>query len=843
MFRFCITLLMLPLGFVLFAQNVSFVDGYHGGIYGHYPLEWKTRFITDNYYKHPEWRISLEIEPETWDSVKTRTPEDYNRFKKIVTSERVEFTNPTYAQPYCYNISGESIIRQFEYGIKKINSHFPDIKFTTYSVEEPCFTSSLPQILKSFGFKYAVLKCPNTCWGGYTRAHGKDLINWIGPDGTSILSVPRYECEHFVPNSTWQTKAWNNSTSYLKDCSDFGIKYPVGMCFQDAGWKNGPWLGFGINIRNNSTYVTWKEYIEKISNGKSNDNWHFSQEDVQVNLMWGSQILQRIAQQVRKSENKIVTAEKTGSLAYLENKYSYRKERMDEAWRTLMLAQHHDSWIVPYNRLKSGRTWAEEIKRWTDSTNIIADQVVAESIMSFETDKKSNNEDCFIKVFNTLGFQRNEIVRVQLPEKYIDTNFIIQGGGNTEILYTIEKGNLVSFRADVPSFGYATYKILPGKTLLKTKTETFSHSRNECVLENEFYKIVFDLQKGGTIKSLIVKNNNNKEYAKKDSVYLLGEIRGFFYDEKRYHSSKEHRARLTLLRNNLLGTTILIEGEIASHPFRQIVSLGKEQESIDFDLEIDWKQNVGIGEYKQQNRWQDNRRAFCDDRFKLNVLFPVDINSTKLYKNAPFDVCESRLVNTFFNSWDSIKNNVILNWIDLTDSENENSMALFSDHTTSYSYGKDFPLGLTLQYSGKGLWGRDYTITEPLHVKYALLPHKNKWDESSVSAKSASWNEPLITYLSSHFKFENKSFIDLQKSGYELSSVQTMNDGVLVRIFNVGGDAGIKKIKLGFPYKSIQETELNGETKQTDLSIKASSDNELLVSIPKFGLRTFYIKN
>jgi len=130
-----------------------------------------------------------------------------------------------------------------------------------------------------------------------------------------------------------------------------------------------------------------------------------------------------------------------------------------------------------------------------------------------------------------------------------------------------------------------------------------------------------------------------------------------------------------------------------------------------------------------------------------------------------------------------------------------------------------------------------------LRVKYALLPHKNKWDESSVSAESAGWNEPLITYLSSHFKFENKSFIDLQKSGYELSSVQTMNDGVLVRIFNVGGDAGIKKIKLGFPYKSIQETELNGETKQTDLSIKASSDNELLVSIPKFGLRTFYIKN
>lgn len=842
MFRIYITLLMLPLGFVLFAQNVSFVDGYHGGVYGHYPLEWKTRFITDNYYEHPEWRISLEIEPETWDSVKLRTPLDYNRFKNIVTGERVEFTNPTYAQPYCYNISGESLIRQFEYGIKKINSHFPDVRFTTYSVEEPCFTSSLPQLLNSFGFRYAVLKCPNTCWGGYTRAHGKDLVNWIGPDGTSILCVPRYECEHFETKSTWQTKAWNNSASYLKDCSDSGIKNPVGMCFQDAGWKNGPWLGFGRNIRNNSTYVTWKEYFDKISTGKTDDNWHFTQEDVQVNLMWGSQILQKIGQQVRKSENKIITAEKTGTMAYLENKYSYRKEQIDEAWRTLMLAQHHDSWIVPYNRLKSGHTWAEEITHWTENTNKIADQVVSESIKSFETDKKSNDDDSYVRIINTLGFLRNEMVSIQLPAKYSDANFIIQDITNNEISYSIDKDNRVYFQAEVPSFGYATYKILPGKPLSKTKNRNFSQKGNDCILENEQYKIVFDLQKGGTIKSLIVKNNNNKEYTKKNSDFLFGEIRGYFYEEKQFHSSKENRAKFTLINDNLVETVILIEGEIAHHPFRQTVTIGKGQERIDFDLEIDWKNNVGIGEYKQQNTWQDNKRAFCDDRFKLNVLFPVDFNSTKLSKNAPFDVCESRLDNTFFNRWDSIKNNVILNWIDLTDTDNGNSLALFTDHTTSYSYGKDFPLGLTLQYSGKGLWGRDYTITEPLRVKYALLPHKNKWNESSVSARSAGWNEPLITTISSHFSFENKCFIDLQNSGYELSSVQTLNDGVLVRIFNAGGKEGIQKIKLGFSYKSIQEVELNGNIKQSDLSIKGDSNNELLVSVPKFGLRTFHIK-
>ena len=29
------------------SQQAYFVDGYHGGIYGHYPVKWKTQFIVD----------------------------------------------------------------------------------------------------------------------------------------------------------------------------------------------------------------------------------------------------------------------------------------------------------------------------------------------------------------------------------------------------------------------------------------------------------------------------------------------------------------------------------------------------------------------------------------------------------------------------------------------------------------------------------------------------------------------------------------------------------------------------------------------------------------------------
>jgi len=196
-------------------------------------------------------------------------------------------------------------------------------------------------------------------------------VNWTAPDGTSILTSPRYACEELQPNSVWQTTAWGNETPYIEACIRQDIAHPVGMCYQDAGWRYGPWIGSGDSIRNNSIYVTWREYFERISEGRTTDDYRFPQEDMHVSLMWGSQVMQRIAREVRRAENSLSTAEKMGAIANLSNGYLYKQGDMDEAWRTLMLAQHHDSWIVPYNGLHGKGTWADHIHRWTAATDSI----------------------------------------------------------------------------------------------------------------------------------------------------------------------------------------------------------------------------------------------------------------------------------------------------------------------------------------------------------------------------------------------------------------------------------------------------------------------------------------
>jgi alpha-mannosidase len=62
----------------------------------------------------PNWKINIELEPETWARAMAVDPAAYADFKALFADQslngRIEYVNPAYAQSYNYNISGESII-------------------------------------------------------------------------------------------------------------------------------------------------------------------------------------------------------------------------------------------------------------------------------------------------------------------------------------------------------------------------------------------------------------------------------------------------------------------------------------------------------------------------------------------------------------------------------------------------------------------------------------------------------------------------------------------------------------------------------------------------------------
>jgi len=813
-------------------EKKYFVDGFHGGVYGHYPLKTYTKYMSNLHDNFPQWRMCLEIEPETWDSVAVCTPEDYQRFKDIVKSPRVEYTNPSYAQPYCYNVSGESLIRQFEYGIKKLHQHFPDMTFSSYAVEEPCFTSALPMILKGFGFKYASIKCPNTCWGGYSAAHGGELVKWTGPDGTYLIASPRHAVEA-LGKDVWTTIANDNKDEYIDACRKAGFKHPVGMTFQDAGWTLGPWIGYGEKNKTNSTYCTWTEYFEQICTDVEAEEYIFSQEDCLGSLMWGTQVLQQIAREVRASEINITNAEKMSVIANLANGFTYNQAAIDEAWRTLLLSEHHDSWIVPYNGLQGNGTWATHIKDWTESCDRIASGV---SMKAAYSSMKRDGES-IIRIFNTTGNRRNETVSLNLASLAFTEDIVVKNSKgdlvDSEIAFCDGELKLL-FNADVPAFGYASYRIEQDEAA--SKKLAYNIGKSVKVLQNDMYRIEFDTKRGGVIKSLIDLKNGGKEIIDKSSSFSFGELRGYFYDEGVSHSSCESPANIIIVEDNSYVKKVRICGLIANQPFTQTITLKAGSPVIDFDLTIDWKANVGIGAYRQKDAYNNPERAFYDERGKLNIYFPSKCEGGQLYKNAPFDVCKSKLDNTVFTNWNNIKHNIILDWVDIE--KNGNGFAIFSDHTTSYSYG-DTPLALTVQYSGNGLWGINHDLNGPTDLHFALMPHSQGWEELEES--NLHWSEPLIANVLKA-DAEDKEFIRLENCGYEVSAAHMVGEDILVRFYNATGDSGEKQIEIAPCFSCATEVDLSGNAlNQVQLGEK-DDFKTLPVKMNRFAIKTYILK-
>lgn len=824
------TTIALALGVNSHAQQAYFIDGYHGGVWGHYP-DWNTRFMVDMLNKNPYWKINLEIEPETWDRAAKIDPQAFTEFKALMDDQsangRVEYVNPAYAQSYMYNIDGESIIRQLGYGIKKLQATFPGIQFNTYSSEEPCFTNALPGILLSYGFKYASLKNPNTCFGGYTKAFGGELVNWIGPDGSSITTVPRYAIEKLEPRSTWQTIGWNNSPDYINAALKYGIKHPIGMTLQDAGWKNGPFLDQKDTVTRKQ-YTTWRNYFEQIVKGEGATDWRLSQEDILVNLVWGSQVTQQLAQRVRAAENKILQAEKVAAITALSSN-SKPTANFDDAWRTLMLSQHHDCWIVPYNGDK-GDTWADKVKSWTANTIRQSDSIVQASF-----NKTNGNAGNNIIVYNTQGHSRQQAVNMAIP-----AGMVIRDAKGNAIPSQVN-GDSVLFVANVPSFGYATYSFEKGKAKPSAGVKVTKSADGKYVLESDIYSLTIDANNGGSITGWYDKRYK-KELVDKGNVNNFNSLRGNFYEDGGFKTTKNSQAQITIAEQGPVRATVLIATSIAGTKVKQRISLTANDPVVDMRVNIDWQRNVRVGEYvdKSNYKWTDYKKPFYNDSNKLLTVFPLALKDQKVYKNAPFEVTTSKLKNTFFNSWDSIKNNVILNWVDVMAGDGSYGVALFTDHTTSYTHGNNFPLGLVTQYSGMGLWGRDYFTDGPTSIHYALLPHVGLWDKAGIWSASAGWNEPLLALVSNaKLASANRSLIEIEKNGLAITSVTADDKGLLLRVFNAGGASGNKALKLNFAVTQAQLVELDDrDAGKVNVKKLSNGSSQVEFSVPKLGFRT-----
>jgi len=832
-----------------------YVDGYHGGVDGHMPPG-SLRDVMDGLDKFPNWKVSFEIEPYSWAVFAKSDPESLERLRRFLADgtpkARVELVSGAYGQPYTWNISGESIIRHLVYGRQEIRAVFPDVNVDTYAVQEPCWTSCLPQVLKSLGYRRAVLK-NSTCWGGYhTATVDADMVRWVGPDGSEIPAVPRYASEALVAPAT--EEGAQPPGGFVERCTTAGIEHPAGTILQDMGWPGRPWrLGMNEQIFRTMRHITWREYTEAIAAAPTK-SWKASQEDLRVSLAWGAPILQRMSQIVRASESQIVQAEKLASMATVRLGAAYPAEALKAAWVNLLLSQHHDAWIVPSNHHHRGGTWASD----ADARHAVSDQscrtIIRESATAMAGAAKADPGASFVRVFNTTGSRRQDIAHFEVAADRHDLA-VTDAEGKPVPSQTVPAadGAVLLFRADVPAMGYATYHIGPADPAATSKPHApvvaeFGNN-GTAKLESDEYKLTIDPSRGGVVSSLFCQATN-REFVDSTGPRGFGEFRGFFGQERDWLSSAQTPARITVTESGSLRATLRIEGHIGPYPFTTLLSLVAGQRRIDFqtsfDLPVadrdhrDRKVLIGQPWEKGRDTTRSNQRPIYDSSYKLQVLFPAAIKHPTLFKNAPFDVCRSTIDDTTFSGWDSIKHNVIVNWVDLAESDGSAGLAVMTDHTTAYSLTKDEPLGIVMCYAGPGVWW-DYSIERKPTVRYALVPHAGDWMAAQLPYELDWWSEPLVVAPTGDPAGNEHvwSLLDASDGSIHVVTVFEQDGAAHIRLFNAADHTVEQEIAVAPKFAKIDQIELDGRH-ISDVPILRQSPARPTIKLKfaPFGVRT-----
>jgi alpha-mannosidase len=749
---------------------------------------------------------------------------------------------------------------------------------TTYAVQEPCWTSCLPQILVSLGFTGAALRDASTAWGGYAAGFDAELVRWAGPDGSAIAMVPRYACEDLV--KVYETESNSGSAEFTRKCVAHGIPHPVGMCFQDLGWPAKPRVAADY-IR----YVTWREYIHSIADKPSKD-WRFSIEDTLTSLPWGEHTLQTVARQVRSAENRILMAEKLAALACLEAGSAWPGTQLREAWDDLLLTQAHDAWITATTR-RGRQAWAFQVASDTLTSEKIANEILEDAIGSLSKSTPAVLQkplgSQWVRVFNTLGADRTELAEVllstdhgtqgirvldaaskEVPCQIVTTRRYLSPEARAELsrkreVFPADRSTpaagasinaaTVLFRAEVPALGFASYRIEPvynREPVAKDGMVSAQTSADGAVLlESDLYQIRLDPARGGIMTSLYAKQLS-KEFCDPSSDRLMNEYRGYFIAQKQWRSNADGPAKVTIQEAGPLRAQVRITGQVGGCPFQTTVTLVEGQRRIDIQTRFTFDEDTWIGDpwdMKPEDRRSERRRSQNDGRWKLQAHFPVALKNQAIYKNAAYDVCRSRNADTFFQRWDEIKHNMIVNWVDVVDQQDKYGLAVLSDHTTAYTHGPDFPLSLVMAWGWEGgFWWGKCPLRGLQELSYGLIPHKGIWDEAEISKENTAFCEPLLTRLMEGppaAKATRRSFVRVTGNGVGIPTLLMEDKHLLIRLFNAEGDASERSVTLAAKPSRVTLVELDGRViRELPVESAGSGNHSVKLSIPRFGLRT-----
>lgn len=731
--------------------------------------------------RYPEYRFFLS-QPQLYEYVKEEAPEIFEQVKERVQEGRWEADGAMWLESDCNLTSGESLIRQILYGKKFFKEEFGiDEQQILWLPDAFGFLGALPQIMKRSGIRYFL-----TTKMGWNDANQQpdDTFLWEGIDGSRVvgmyITTKNYETypEHFPKpvrevtyngrqNASQTMGTWQNYRN--KDVNDAVLTiYGYG----DGG--GGPTEGMLEESRRLSHGIlgvpkvklaSLKEYLsvldEKLK-GKELNTWYGD-----LYLEYHRKTFSSIAENKKNNricENKNQEAEWLAALAWWmdREKDSYPKEKLDQAWKLLLLNQFHD--ILPGSAI-------EEVYEQSDrdyaTIKELDEQIICDSLKALEGKNTGDSRGAII-VWNPLGFAAKQAIVLDKEtlqscgiESMDDLHF-----ENAESEQLLSDGNLL-VTAVLPAKGSLRLTAANGsKAGQRSEEELPFIRRGEHTLETPWYLVSWDemgqltslfdkeadreiVKAGSAANEIIVYEDIPKDY---DAWNVES-----YYTRKHWKMEVETPCCLTELGDvcAILHTRLSYQ----SSSLEQDIVFYSHTRRIDFKTKINWREQQQLVK-AQFDLDIMTRTAACEIPYGV-IERPTHQNTS--WQRAQFEMCVHRFADL---------------------SEPGYGAALLNDSRYGYSI-KDSSMGLTLLTSG--IFPHPDADKGYHELTYALMPHMGDWRSAKVVQEAGLLNEKPI--LTGHSYMMSYSKCEVSAPNVIVTSVKRSenSNGLIVRMYEACG--------------------------------------------------------
>ncbi|NBC68417.1 alpha-mannosidase [Paenibacillus sacheonensis] len=691
--------------------------------------------------------------------VELNDPGMFAEIKARIAEGRWHLVGGWWIQPDCNIPSGESFVRQGLYGQRYFKEKFGVTAKVGYNVDSFGHHGMLPQILKKSGMDYYVFMRPSPQEKGLPGR----VFWWESDDGSRVLTF-RIMFEY----CTW----WEDLEQHVARCAT-ELKEPVSelMCFYGVGNHGG-----GPTKKNIESIRKLNEREDMPELEFSTPNLFFEDMDkpsavypvihdeLQMHAVGCYSAHAGIKQWNRKAENLLVMAEKFSVLANWMTDQPYPAD-LDRAWKNVLFNQFHD--ILAGTSIEPAY---EDARNEYGEAIAIAERGLNYAIQSLAWNIGIEQVEGMkpIVVFNPNTWTTK--VNVELELASFDKSYALLDETGRSIPYQLVQSLAttlgrcrISFWAELPSLGYAVFKLTPNAVATVDKKLTSPLKSNDYAMENGYFRIEFDPETG-FITSLYDKAAQF-EYMKAPArpVVIDDHSDTWSHDVTRYANEVGAFKAVSVRRveHGPVKTVIRVTSQYGSSKLIQDYIMYPDQDQIDVQVTVDWREQFKM----------------------LKLAFPVHLSNTRYTYEIPYGHIERP------HHGEEVPGQA---WVDMSGlipgTGKVYGLSILNDSKYSYSIHNN-EICLTVLRSPvyaqhapavpdpEGLYS---FMDQGLHrFKYALYPHQGTWEMAETVHRATELNQPPVILLETFHEGslpQSESLLQIDKANIVVGAVKKAED-------------------------------------------------------------------